>query len=503
MPTNSKTLLQVITRAMMFGIMAASLVSGQHRGDKLAFQGLSPVDSPLLNGLGLNGAYSSDAGDIRAAYLNPAGLASISGMQLYLSGGTSGRLWQENQVYRPNRFFVTLPYYLEGLYIPDPLNNGAWDHEIAPDTLYHVEWPELGLDPFGTEAADWQEEGTDNGLFNLAAAVPINLGQRQIALGLAYNRRAGLLDYDRNATYLDPHPGYSLYNEIERVNGVDTTQIDWYDFERRRSGTIHDITVNLAAVISGKLDLGISVRAMLGRTDDQLSLDKVGWFRMHKEQRFRFSYDTLATVTSGTSDISGVEVRLGGLLKLNKLNVSFSASLPQTITRSWTYTTTVTAPEESSSRDESGEDKLVLPSNLAFGLSFYPSDKFTFYMDISKLSTGGGEYAPAVEDTMGLRWVDSGVLNFGAIFQLTSRIDLRAGYHYNTVVFAPDGAAYRDEGPPVNSYDFGMDLNLGGMGKIFVNWSTGQLRYHDSYYSNTNYALENKQSMTIGYLIGL
>ncbi|MBA7589585.1 hypothetical protein ES708_31671 [subsurface metagenome] len=414
---------------------------------------MSPVDRPILHGLGLSGAYSSNAGDIRTAYLNPAGLASISGLQFYLSGGTSGRLWQENQVYRPNRFFVTLPYYLEGLYTPDPANNGSWDHEIAPDTLYHVEWPDLGLDPFSAKAADWQEEWTDNGLFNLAAAVPINLGKRQIALGLAYNRRADLLDYDRNATYLEPHPGYSLYNEIERVNGVDTTQIDWYDFERRRTGTIHDITVNLAAAVSEKLDLGLSIRTTVGSTDDQLSLDKVGWFRMYKEQRFRFSYDTLATVTSGTSDISSVEVRVGGLLKLNNLNISFSASLPQTLTRSWNYTTTVTSLEGSAASDESGEDKVVLPSNLAFGLSFHPSDKFIFYMDISKLSTGRGEYTPAVEDTLGLRWVDSGILNFGAIYQLTSNIGLRAGYHYNTVVFAPDGAAYRDEGPPINSYN--------------------------------------------------
>lgn len=489
-----------MARAMVFSALAVSTVCAQHRGDNLAFQGLSPIDNPLLSGVGLNGAFSSNAGDVRNAFLNPAGLAAIDGMQFYLSGGTNGRLIQENQRYRPNRLFVTLPYYLEGLYVPDPAQNGSFDHEIAADTSYHVEWPDLGLDPFSEEAADWQEEGTNNGLHSIALAIPVKLGNRQITLGAAYYKRSGLLDYDRNATYLIPHPGYSLYNDIERVNGVDTVQIDWYNFERRRTGNIHDISLIVAAEVSERLDLGLSITTSLGSTDDELSLDKVGWFRMYKEQRFRFSYDTLATITTGTSNFSSIEIRVGGLFKLNNFNIAFSASLPRTITRKWDYTTTVTALGDASA---AGEDKVVLPSNLALGVSFYPSDKFTFYMDLRKFSTGSGEYTPAVEDSLGLRWVDSGTLDFGGIYHLASNIDLRAGYHYNTAVFAPDGAAHRDEGPPTHCYSLGADLEIGSIGKAFITWSTGRLKYHDSYYSNTNYALEETQSLTIGYMVGL
>ncbi|MFC1481800.1 hypothetical protein ACFL6E_06105 [Candidatus Neomarinimicrobiota bacterium] len=503
MHINSKSLLTVIARVLVVSTIVVSLANGQHRGDKSAFQGLSPVDSPLLQGVGLNGAFSSNVGDIRTGYLNPAGLAMIEGMQFYISGGANGKLWQENQNYRPNRFFVTLPYYLEGLYVPDPANNGAWDYDLATDTSYHVEWPDLGLDPFSEEAADWQEEGTNNGLHNLALALPVKLGNRQIAIGAAYNRRSGLLDYDRNSTYLVPHPGYTLYNDIERANGVDTVQIDWSDFERRRTGDMYAVTLNLAAAVSEKLDLGVSLITAIGSTDDVQNFDKVGWFRMYKEQRFRFSYDTLATVTTGTSDFASMEIRIGGLLKLNNLNIAFSASLPRTITRKWDNTTTITALDGDTTTTASGDDKVALPANMALGVSFYPSEKFTFYMDLRKFSTGSGEYTPAVDDSLGLRWVDSGALDFGGIYHLSSKFDLRAGYHYSTAVFAPDGAAHRDEGPPTHTYSLGIDVNLGSVGKVFATWSTGRLKYNDSYYSNTNYALEETQSLTIGYVIGL
>ncbi|MDZ7373402.1 MAG: hypothetical protein ONB23_05465, partial [candidate division KSB1 bacterium] len=121
---------------------------GQHRGDPLAFQGLEKHNEMAPRALAVGGAYYAHAGDLSCLFYNPAGLAALRKPSVSVTAESFTQRWWENQVYRPNRMFVTLPFYLQRLYIPDPANNGRWDYEIwieERDSTYIVQEPKLGL----------------------------------------------------------------------------------------------------------------------------------------------------------------------------------------------------------------------------------------------------------------------------------------------------------------------------------------------------------------------
>ena len=134
------------------------LVFAQHRGDNLSFQGLPLQSDIAVKSTAMGGAYTSISGDLNSIYYNPAGLADINEFQISVGANSYSKLWRENQAYRPNRMFWTMAFYLDGLYTPDPANNGIWDYELAQDSTYIVNPPQLGKEPFSEEAADWQYE---------------------------------------------------------------------------------------------------------------------------------------------------------------------------------------------------------------------------------------------------------------------------------------------------------------------------------------------------------
>ena len=115
---------------LMTAVLATSTtLNSQHRGDNLAFQGLTQSNQNSVRATAMGGAFTGVSGDIGAIYWNPAGLSDIFGLQVSISAANVDKMWQENQDYRPNRFQMTLPFYLEGLYTPDPKNNGQVSYQ--------------------------------------------------------------------------------------------------------------------------------------------------------------------------------------------------------------------------------------------------------------------------------------------------------------------------------------------------------------------------------------
>ena len=110
-------------------------VQSQNRGNILSFQG---IDKALnftagASGSGLDGI--SDLGGTASIFSNPAGLSGFRTLTISTGVSSIQNQWWENQNYRPNRLLVTLPFYLEGLYIPDPANNGRLDSDVFFESL--------------------------------------------------------------------------------------------------------------------------------------------------------------------------------------------------------------------------------------------------------------------------------------------------------------------------------------------------------------------------------
>jgi hypothetical protein len=480
------------------------MIWGQHRGDNLAFQGFSEKNEVGVKALAMGGAYTAMSGDLNSLFYNPAGLADILKLQINISANQYQKMWRENQVYRPNRIWMTLPFYLERLYIPNPKNNGLWDRDIfidERDSSYFVKQPDLGLDPYGKDAADWEKTASEFLFNNIAVAIPLQLAGKQLVLSAAFSQNYNIQDFDRNQTYLDPHVGYDEYGLAPRVAN-DTLRFYWYDFMRERTGKIKNLSAAVAYKFNKNIKLGFSIGHFTGETEDQQQIDKVGWFDLVYNNRFRFSYDTLNTVITGASKFSALNMNLGILLTFEKFSFGFNVNLPQTLERRWTYTKEVSDNARSVSDNSSGTDKMKIPATYTIAISFKPIQKFQIAFDFENLPYQNAEFTLANDDSTNRKWIDQSIIRFGIEYQPFKMISLLAGYRNIPATFVPDGAAFRDRGPAADSFTFGFGLTI-PYGRLDAAYEIRRLKYYDSYYSNTNYALETFNNLMVGYTIQL
>ena len=468
----------------------------QHRGDNLAFQGL-PLNQPLgAKSVAQGGAYTAQSGDLNSLFQNPAGLADIADFQITISAKSSANQWRENQVYRPNRMFWTLAFYLEGLYTPDPENNGRWDYELAQDSSYKVDTPILGLEPYSEAAADWRHEVKQSGFDHIAAAFPLHIMNQRVVAAAAYYHNA-FFEYDRNDTYLDPHIGYDEYSVVQRVVN-DTVRFSWSQFLSQRAGDMHNVTAGLAWDLSSRIKIGLAMEAMSGNSSDFQSLNRVGYFDIAKDNRFRFSYDTLDVAISGKSKYHSTRLNLGAAVKLEQLALGFNIKAPYTISRDRDYAAAISSGD-SVLFSKGGADKFKHPATFSFGASLTPARQFQLSLDYHFTPYSQGEIELQTKDATNRKMPDQTDLRCGILFRPWSALSLMAGYRQMTALFVPDGAAIKDRGPAVTSYSLGASFQLFNLGTLDLAYEMNQLKYYDSYFSNTNYALELSNNMHLAY----
>jgi hypothetical protein len=475
----------------------------QHRGDNLAYQGMSKTNDLGVKALAMGGAFTAISGNINSLFFNPAGLADINKFQFSISANSYQKLWRENQTYRPNRFQITLPFYLEGLYTPNPANNGKWDYDIfndERDSTYIVREPVLGEDPFGKEAADWEEKENSFVFNNISAAIPMKVLGKQLVVSGSYNTKYNVLDFDRNDTYLNPHIGYDEYGETDRVGSNDTLHMDWSRFLRKRTGNVKNITLGVGYKLDENVNVGFGFNRFSGKTQDLQTLNKVGWFDITSNNKFRFSYDTLNTSITGNSEFSGYNFYFGTHLTFNRIQFGLSIYTPYSINRSWNNRTITIDTLQTDTKSASGKDKLKIEAIYALGVSFNPIDQFIFSLDIETTPFSQGTFELASGDATHREWLDRTNLCIGAEYKPFSWLSVLAGYRNLPTIFAPDGAAFRDRGPSAESYTFGFSFGI-FIGRLDAAYEIRQLKYYDSYYSNTNYVMETFNNFLFGYTI--
>src|ERR1035438_1467794 len=242
-------------------------VYSQHRGDNLSFQGTYSDNLLGVKALAMGGAYTAQTGDVSSLFYNPAGLSDLPKIQFNVAGNYNTELWREHQEWRPDRLFVTLPFYLSGLAPLDPKYDGQLDTARFRDPNYIVKPPKLGLDPYSKEAADWQKTMNKFAISYIAAAIPFTLFDNKFGAAASYNRQ-NISDYDRNDTYLDPFIGYFGYGAIPQVNGTDTLVFSWSRFYRQRVGYLNNIPLGIGGEVIENLKFGVGVNISWGKTTD-------------------------------------------------------------------------------------------------------------------------------------------------------------------------------------------------------------------------------------------
>jgi hypothetical protein len=492
----------ILVVALCLLISTSETAIAQHRGDNLAFQGILGENGSGVKSQAMGGAYTSISGDLETIFWNPAGLSGITSLQIAVAANTYNKMWRENQVYRPNRQFVNLSFYLDGLYTPDPANNGILDYEVfKDDTSYFVSTPVLGQDVYSEEAADWQVDKNGFSLNNISAAYPLNVFDQQFVVGASYGNRYHLLDYDRNQTYLDPHPGTDEYGGfVERITSPgDSVRLNWSDFERVRDGAVQSIKFALSYQLNPNYMFGVGVNLLSSETDDQQRLARVGYFDLiDGPNSFRFSYDTLFTSAQGTSEFSGTSFNLGALVEFEHISFGVNITSPYTITRQWNYQTTSGNASGSITEATSGEDKMDVPLSYAVGVSILPVKVFRLAVDFKQKNYGDAEFVYSRPDSTYRSFVDQTELSFGVEYKPFEFLSIMGGYRQQTEVFIPDGAATKDEGPAIESWSVGLSFRT-NFGILDLAYVTTSMKYYDSYFSNTNYVTESLDRMLFGY----
>ena len=507
----------IIVTLLFVSVIMPMTAFTQHVGDNFLYQGLAEQNSVSAKAAAYGNAFTSRTGDLSSLFFNTAGLADIKSFQISFSAATQSKMWRDNQQWYAGTAYRNVPLYLDGLWEPDPAWDGIWSDELMEmryDSLGNpvgtawnvstIKEPVYGKDVYSKERADNEYNADKFSFDNIALAVPFQFSGKQLVAAGSYHKRYDIHDYDWNGTHLNP--AWQTSDIIIAEIG-DTTRTDWSVYTRERTGNVYSMNAALALKFNNHVQLGFGLNRFAGETDDELMLDRVGYFLTeHGGENWSFTHDTHLSKVDGTSKFSSLQMNFGSVIKFDNFSFGFNVKLPYTVKREWDYTTVKTTAAESSSYDSSGVDKMDMPATYNFGLTFKPYSKLTLSLDFEKTNYSKTTYNldKTFQDslTQYTKWVDQFSLGFGVEYNLTKFLSVLAGYQSRTTPFIPYGVAIRDRGPSGETYSVGFSVNA-LMGRFDVSYYYYQLKYYDAFFTNNNYTLQSLKRISFGYTIFL
>lgn len=482
-------------------LLITSVCLAQHRGDQFFYQGTDIPNSEGTRSLAMGGAFSAMTGDINSIYYNPAGLAEINKITLSYYGNRDFNLWREYQEYRPTSYFGTLSLFLEGLIKIGSYNDGVYDYIAYRDSAYVITNPKMGVDPFSKDAADWQTARTNYNPVNAAIAVPLHDFVQGLVFAASFNQNK-VADFDRNNTYLAPNPGYTFYGSLPLANGFGTQNVQWYRYNRIRNGNLNTMHFALSYKVNENLQVGLGAKYLWGSTDDNLGLNHYATISLVNQNSYLISLQKGLDTTTGTSKFKSLTTTLGVIASYSRFNFGISLNLPYEFTRDWSYrrnnTNRINFKDSTVITNTSGKDKLKMPVSFTIGLNYEATKKLNLACDVEVVPYGSSDFQLAQSDSFFQGWVNQIIWRVGVEFRPTKLLSLSAGYRVIPTSYVPDGAAIHDKGSVATSYTFGVGLNL-FLGRFDFVYEFYNLKYNDSYYSNTNYNTQLSNRFTVGY----
>lgn len=482
-------------------ILLTGICSAQHRGDQFSYQGLDIPNSEGTRSLAMGGAFSAMTGDINSVFYNPAGLAELNKITLSYYGNRNFKLWREYQAWRPTTYFGTLSLYLEGLIRLQGYNNAIKDSAAYRDSAYVITNPKMGLDPYGKDAADWQRSRVVSNPVNFALAVPLHDYVKGLVMAASFNQ-SNVLDYDRNNTYLAPNPGYTFYGLLPTAIGHDTQNVQWYRYGRMREGRLQTIRAAFSYKVNENLQLGVGVKYFWGNTDDYLGLNHFATISLMNQNLYSITLRSGLDTSFGTSKFKSLTTTIGAIVSYSRFNLGVSLNLPYTMTRDWNYTQIrnyqVNGIDTTVVSNPTGQDKMKMPVSFTIGINYEATKKLTMACDVEVTPYGASDFELAQQDSFYHSPVNQTILRIGIEYRPMKMLSLAAGYRIIPTSYVPDGAAIHNKGSVATSYTFGAGLQF-FFGRIDLIYEFYNLKYYDSYYSNTNYNTELSNRMTAGY----
>ncbi len=462
-------LFSTILTILLF-IFVTSAIS-QDVSDPLTYQGMGQFTSIGVRTRAMGGAVVAVGNDLSAAFTNPAVLTKLKGLQFQVSGRYMTDSYDQTQRWNPNRFYADMSLMFENKLgdIKDP------DVILNPTDRIHR--------PFDTLYPAWDRSLSASRPSMISVAMPFSLMNIPLAVGLSYSEIINLNHYYQNNNAINPVLGQYRPQPIPLVAQGDTLPVDWYQYMRRREGSIQGITPSISISPFDDLHIGFSVSVLNGESDDDTYIKGRGRMRL-LYNAFLLDSANHSISTTGTSKYIGTLTTIGLMWNQDYFSLGVSLKPPATITRNWGKESLIDTSGVQQTVYSSGSDDLKLPWLYTLGVAIHPNDKWNLGIDYAIQNFSEATYTFDQGSSIS-PWINSAVLRIGAEYHFKKWLDLRFGAREEATTFAPTGEGLIGEPEHGSAYTAGLGLKFNNV-TVNLAGEYGIMRYNDLWQSNVN-----------------
>ncbi|MCY3629500.1 MAG: hypothetical protein F4120_02610 [Rhodothermaceae bacterium] len=457
-------------------LLVAPMSYGQGVMQPLSIQGLERQELMTARARGMGSAVTALSGSIESAILNPAGLASLSRPTFSTSGAWFRQDWAETQHWNPNRYYAGM-----SLYFADPE-----DYRSEP-----------------LSEPDWTYNQSSLRLATMAGAVPLEVGDQTLTLGIVFHQIAQLSDYDRNDNVLDPYIGQFRPDPIERPKPGEEIPVQWSAFERERTGHLQAVSSSVGFELHESFHVGLRVSRIWGSSTDRQHTRNVGMFLL-REDAHDYSYEaaTGSLAWDGSSEYSGWRGVFGMQWQYDMITVGvtyqFASNLRQKFTNMGREQT-----QESGARNHTqvGEHQVEIPARIGTGVVLRPIPSIVlaadyFWQNFSDLKVLGSAMGSGPD------WGMVQGIGLGAEWNLHGATFLRAGFRRDPQPFRIEGFGLVGQTATGDAFSVGLGTSISIL-TLDLAYEFQNLHYQDRWESNVDYNRVRKHSVLVGVTYAL
>ncbi|MGA9115889.1 MAG: hypothetical protein WB626_03845 [Bacteroidota bacterium] len=453
---------------LLIGCLPWGHLSAQGSGAPLTMQGLDHGMSQTAAARAAGGTVFAWSEDPGMMFLNPAGLASLTGIRFSSGLRRQFSVLAQEQHYAPLKYYSNFSLLMEGLtgLVPDP--DTSLPGVTAGDTVQR---------PFDDIGPHWSRSRHGNRPVQAALAVPFSLGSTQWAAGLGVTEYADMDHYYQNNNVLTPPILSERPLPTPRPpNDSLPVVADWSQFAQARAGSLRGYGAALAGRLTDELSAGVSGMIVRGSTDDEEL--RTGRGRLTFFTSF-FRLDSVYRHSSrrGTSDYSGAEFTFSALYRGPHLMLGLAVTPPATITRKWSAveeTDTTGMPLRTVAQ---GEDRMRIPWRGRAGAALTPSERLTMAVEYELRSYESAVYT-GMDGSETRPWLSASVVHAGIEFRALDWLTLRAGMRNQSEVFEPEGNALAGDPVSASVYSAGTGFAWEGF-RLNLAYEYAVVRYED------------------------
>lgn len=472
--------LLVLVVAIALSLPCAGRTRAQGNGGPLTFEGLHRQDNPAASSRAFGGVTLRSDADIGLMFVNPTSIGLLEGLQISIGGVHRSADLDQVQEFAPVRYYPNLSLLLEGLTdrIPDP--DPSLIGFTPADSVQR---------PFDDIKPNWSHSEVSREPLHALLALPFQVGDVTMSVGLGAVRYASLNHYYQNNNVLNPSVLSARPLPILRPTDNNPITADWYQSIRSRDGSMRGYGLSFASRFNKYgLTIGVSGMILDGTSDDfEQQVQRGRLTFLANEFRADSSYGR--RTRTGTSEFTGREFTIGTRLDGRYVSAAFAVKPPVEYTRKYEMNVEIDTTGVPAASSVSGEDRLKLPWRGFAGLLLKPHERMEIGIEYELRPYAQAEFSGDTGE-QSTPWHSASLLRVGADFELRPWLTLRGGIRGDAEVFVPEGAPLADVPVTYKVYSAGLGLKISSIRWNFA-IENARIKYSDIWQSEIS---KNRES---------